>query len=86
MATIPVIVAKEVSDQSPGMGLVEDDDMIEQVGAQGETEPLTDAILPWRPVRGPDGFRTGRFQPLGDADELGIPVMDASAPRSPASR
>jgi len=76
VATIPVIVAKEVSDQSPGMGFVEDDDMVEQVGAQGETEPLADAVLPGRPVRGADGCRTGRFQPCGDAGEFRVPVVD----------
>ena len=50
--------------------------MVEQFGSQGQIESFADTILPRRPVAGEDGFRTRGLEPLADAGEPGVPVVN----------
>jgi hypothetical protein len=56
--------------------LVEDDDVVQQLSTQGQYPALRDAVLARRAVAGEDRFCAGPLEPLRDARELRIPVVD----------
>ena len=79
VASVFVVVGYEFRDQPAGMGLVEDDNVVQQLPAERQCPAFTDSILPRRPVAGEDRFGTSRFQPCRDAGELAVAVVDEVA-------
>jgi len=56
MTTVVVIIGEEFTHHAVKLRLVEHDDFVQQLSAQGSSEPLHIRILPWRPRAVRTGF------------------------------